>query len=87
MYQLVAGVLQHDCACLPAENYRITENWAAYIDATTGEGVGIYTPVAQTITCYRVGKVSHSSALQVDQPVTVEHHVTVLCVPASNVSV
>jgi hypothetical protein len=40
-----------------AENYRITENWAAYIDPTTGEGVGIYTPVAQTITCYRVGKV------------------------------
>ncbi|KAF6253016.1 hypothetical protein COO60DRAFT_1549570 [Scenedesmus sp. NREL 46B-D3] len=38
------------------ENYRITENWAAYIDPTTGEGVGIYTPVAQTITCYRVGK-------------------------------
>eukprot|EP00882_Tetradesmus_deserticola_P007056 GHRQ01007428.1.p1 GENE.GHRQ01007428.1~~GHRQ01007428.1.p1 ORF type:complete len:291 (+),score=78.98 GHRQ01007428.1:821-1693(+) len=38
------------------ENYRITENWAAYIDPTTGEGVGIYTPVAQTMTCYRVGK-------------------------------
>jgi hypothetical protein len=58
------------CACRPAENYRITENWAAYIDPTTGEGVGIYTPVAQTITCYRVGKVSHSSALQADQQVT-----------------
>lgn len=48
-------------ACLVAENYRITENWAAYIDPTTGEGVGIYTPVAQTITCYRVGKVGCSS--------------------------
>eukprot|EP00879_Flechtneria_rotunda_P030094 GHRR01032647.1.p1 GENE.GHRR01032647.1~~GHRR01032647.1.p1 ORF type:complete len:106 (+),score=23.15 GHRR01032647.1:290-607(+) len=33
----------------------MTENWAAYIDPATGEGVGVYSPVAQTLTCYRVG--------------------------------
>lgn len=39
----------------PNENYRITESWAAWIDPSTGEGVGVYTPVAQSMTCYRVG--------------------------------
>eukprot|EP00878_Enallax_costatus_P029819 GHUV01032377.1.p1 GENE.GHUV01032377.1~~GHUV01032377.1.p1 ORF type:complete len:265 (+),score=48.86 GHUV01032377.1:261-1055(+) len=45
--------LQRKKPGFPNENYRITENWAAYIDPSTGEGVGIYTPVAQTLTCYR----------------------------------
>jgi hypothetical protein len=38
-----------------AENYRITENWAAFVDPKTGQAVGVYSPVAQTMTCYRVG--------------------------------
>lgn len=37
------------------ENYRITENWAAYIDPATGNGVGVYTPMAGSMTAYRVG--------------------------------
>jgi len=38
------------------ENFKITENWAAYIDPTTKQGVGVYTPMAGTMTAYRVGK-------------------------------
>lgn len=79
-------------ACCTAENYRITENWAAYIDPTTGEGVGIYTPVAQTITCYRVGKVSsvdtsaqppEQLAMQLPEPSMLRSAASPLAVQAS----
>lgn len=40
----------------PAENYRITENWAAYVDPASGQGVGVFSPIAETMTAYRVGR-------------------------------
>ncbi len=32
-----------------------TENWAAYVDAKTGYGLGVYVPVASSLTSYRIG--------------------------------
>jgi hypothetical protein len=38
----------------PNEGRRMTEHWAAYVDATDF-GVGAYVPVANQLTCYRFG--------------------------------
>lgn len=37
------------------ELYQPTERWAAYVDAETGFGLGIYNPIADQLTAYRVG--------------------------------
>jgi len=34
---------------------RPTENWAAYVDGPDGHGIGVYVPLANTLTSYRRG--------------------------------
>ncbi len=38
----------------PNESRKFTEHWAAYVD-TNNFGVGVFVPVADSITCYRFG--------------------------------
>jgi hypothetical protein len=35
--------------------YKLPERWAAYIDAATGFGVGVYNPYATDLVAYRIG--------------------------------
>jgi hypothetical protein len=35
--------------------YKATEGWAAWADATTGYGLGVYSPAAAALTAYRIG--------------------------------
>lgn len=46
----------------PNESRKMTEHWAAYVDAT-GKGFGVLVPVATNLTCYRFGdgKAEHGS--------------------------
>lgn len=39
----------------PNETRKMTEHWAAYVD-DSDFGLGVYVPVADTLTCYRYGK-------------------------------
>lgn len=53
----------------PNERRQMTENWAAYIDPETGRGIGVYVPVADTLTCYRFGKPGGKGACSYLAPV------------------
>ncbi|MCB1061687.1 MAG: hypothetical protein KDN20_02060 [Verrucomicrobiae bacterium] len=53
----------------PNERREITEHWAAYIDPATNRGVGVYVPVADTITCYRFSKPGAKGACSYFAPV------------------
>lgn len=35
--------------------YKPTERWAAYVDAKSGFGLGLYTPIADQLVAYRIG--------------------------------
>lgn len=53
----------------PNESHEISENWAAYVDPETGYGVGVYVPIADTITSYRFGKAGEKGACSYLAPV------------------
>ncbi|MCP5540872.1 MAG: hypothetical protein H7A52_12090 [Akkermansiaceae bacterium] len=40
----------------PNETRAMTEHWAAWIDPTSGRGIGLCVPAAERLTCYRFGK-------------------------------
>jgi len=46
----------------PNENFYMHENWAAYVDPVTKEGVGVWVPWCSTMTAYRVGLDDNSCA-------------------------
>ncbi|MFO1064415.1 MAG: hypothetical protein U0892_11180 [Pirellulales bacterium] len=43
----------------PNEGRKMTEHWAAYVDAEDN-GLGVYVPAADRLTCYRYGKSSQA---------------------------
>lgn len=53
----------------PNETHPISENWAAYVDPESEEGIGIYVPMADTVTCYRFGKPGAKGACSYVAPV------------------
>jgi len=38
------------------QDFTPTEHWAAYIEPTTGYGIGVFTPICDGMTSYRVGE-------------------------------
>ena len=53
----------------PNERRTIAENWAAYVDPKTNRGVGVYVPIADTITCYRFSQPGQKGACSYFAPV------------------
>ncbi len=53
----------------PNEQRKITESWAAYVDPESGAGIGVFVPVADTITCYRFGEPGAKGACSYLAPV------------------
>lgn len=49
------AALQRSQPGWPNENRKIPEGWAAYVNAETGKGAGVYAPLAKELTCYRYG--------------------------------
>jgi hypothetical protein len=44
------------------EDFVPTERWAAYLEPSTGYGIGVFTPIATGMTSYRVGRDNSSRA-------------------------
>ncbi|KAI8473268.1 MAG: hypothetical protein J3K34DRAFT_411475 [Monoraphidium minutum] len=49
------GILQSKTPGFPNVDYKMDENWAAWVDPATQEGVGVWVPWCSTMTSYRVG--------------------------------
>jgi hypothetical protein len=46
----------------PNEYYDCSEGWAAWIDESTGTGIGISVPRTTRLTCYRVGEIGEAGS-------------------------
>ncbi len=53
----------------PNERREIDEHWAAWVDPKTGKGIGVFVPIADTVTCYRFGKPGGKGACSYLAPV------------------